>query len=124
MVCRHSTIRAKVFESRALADAPEGFKHMAAKWREMPDRLYTIQVGVEDCTGCRLCVEVCPAKDKSNVSRKALNMRPQLPLRDSERVNWDFFLKLPDAQKNGAMKFDSVKNVQLLQPLFEFSGAC
>src|SRR5207248_7108840 len=90
----------------------------------LPDQLYTIQVAVEDCTGCKLCVEVCPAKDKSNVSRKALNMQPQLPIRERERVNWDFFLQLPDIHKNGAMKFDSVKNVQLLRPLFEFSGAC
>jgi pyruvate-ferredoxin/flavodoxin oxidoreductase len=97
---------------------------MPAKWREFPDKLYTIQVAVEDCTGCRLCVEVCPAKDKSNVSRKALNMQPQLPLRDSERVNWDYFLTLPDLHKNGLLAFNSVKNVQLLQPLFEFSGAC
>ena len=97
---------------------------MTAKWREFSDKLYTIQVAVEDCTGCRLCVEVCPAKDKSNVSRKALNMQPQLPLRDSERVNWDYFLKLPDLHRNGLIAFNSVKNVQLLQPLFEFSGAC
>jgi pyruvate-ferredoxin/flavodoxin oxidoreductase len=97
---------------------------MPAKFRELPDQRYTIQVGVEDCTGCRLCVEVCPAKDKSQSARKALNMREQLPLREQERANWDFFLRLPDLQKNGAMKFDSVKNVQLLQPLFEFSGAC
>jgi len=124
MVCPHSTIRAKVSSATDLTDAPAGFKHMPAKWREFPDKLYTIQVAVEDCTGCRLCVEVCPAKDKSNVSRKALNMQPQLPLRDSERVNWDYFLKLPDLYKNGLIAFNSVKNVQLLQPLFEFSGAC
>jgi pyruvate-ferredoxin/flavodoxin oxidoreductase len=124
MVCPHSTIRAKAFESSELDHAPEGFKHIPAKWRELPDQLYTIQVAVEDCTGCRLCVEVCPAKDKSNSSRKALNMHPQLPLRESGRANWDFFLKLPDMRKNGHLKFDSVKNVQLLQPLFEFSGAC
>ena len=124
MVCPHSTIRAKVCSSGDLADAPAGFKSMPAKWREFPDKLYTIQVAVEDCTGCRLCVEVCPAKDKSNVSRKALNMQPQLPLRDSERVNWDYFLKLPDLHKHGLIAFNSVKNVQLLQPLFEFSGAC
>ena len=124
MVCPHSTIRAKVCSANDLADAPAGFKSMPAKWREFPDKLYTIQVAVEDCTGCRLCVEVCPAKDKSNVSRKALNMQPQLPLRDSERVNWDYFLKLPDLHKNGLIAFNSVKNVQLLQPLFEFSGAC
>ena len=124
MVCPHSTIRAKVCSPGDLAAAPAGFKSMPAKWRELPDKLYTIQVAVEDCTGCRLCVEVCPAKDKSNVSRKALNMAPQLPLRDSERVNWDYFLKLPDLHKNGLIAFNSVKNVQLLQPLFEFSGAC
>jgi pyruvate-ferredoxin/flavodoxin oxidoreductase len=124
MVCPHSTIRAKVCSSSDLAEAPAGFKSMPAKWREFPDKLYTIQVAVEDCTGCRLCVEVCPAKDKSNVSRKALNMQPQLPLRDSERVNWDYFLTLPDLHKNGLIAFNSVKNVQLLQPLFEFSGAC
>jgi pyruvate-ferredoxin/flavodoxin oxidoreductase len=124
MVCPHATIRAKVCATNDLANAPAGFKHMPAKWREFPDKRYTIQVAVEDCTGCRLCVEVCPAKDKSNVSRKALNMQPQLPLRDSERVNWDYFLTLPDLHKNGAIAFNSVKNVQLLQPLFEFSGAC
>jgi len=124
MVCPHSTIRAKVCSESDLNGAPAGFKHMPAKWREFPDKLYTIQVAVEDCTDCRLCVEVCPAKDKSNVSRKALNMQPQLPLRDSERVNWDYFLTLPDLHKNGLIAFNSVKNVQLLQPLFEFSGAC
>ena len=124
LVCPHSTIRAKVCSASDLADAPARFKSMPAKWREFPDKLYTIQVAVEDCTGCRLCVEDCPAKDKTNVSRKALNMRPQLPLRDSERVNWDYFLTLPDLRKNGLIAFNSVKNVQLLQPLFEFSGAC
>jgi pyruvate-ferredoxin/flavodoxin oxidoreductase len=124
MVCPHSTIRAKVCSASDLNDAPAGFKYMPAKWRELPDKLYTIQVAVEDCTGCQLCVEVCPAKDKSNVSRKALNMNPQLPLRDSERVNWEYFLRLPDLHKNGLIAFNSVKNVQLLQPLFEFSGAC
>lgn len=124
MVCPHSTIRAKVCSASDLTEAPAGFKSMPAKWREFPEKLYTIQVAVEDCTGCQLCVEVCPAKDKSNVSRKALNMHPQLPLRDRERINWDYFLKLPDYHKNGLIAFNSVKNVQLLQPLFEFSGAC
>ena len=124
MVCPHATIRAKVCSTSDLANAPDGFKHMTAKWREFPDKRYTIQVAVEDCTGCQLCVEACPAKDKSNVSRKALNMQPQLPLRDSERVNWDYFLTLPDVQQNAPIAFNSVKNVQLLQPLFEFSGAC
>jgi len=124
LVCPHATIRAKVCDQSDLASAPKGFKHMPAKWRELPDKLYTIQVAVEDCTGCRLCVEVCPAKDKSNVSRKALNMFPQAPLRDTGRANWDFFLTLPEVSRNSSLTFGSVKNVQLLQPLFEFSGAC
>ena len=124
LVCPHSTIRAKVCDEADLASAPEAFKHIPAKWRELPDKLYTIQVAVEDCTGCQLCVEVCPAVDKKDPSRKSLNMHPQLPLRERERENWDFFLKLPDIQKNGHLSFGSVKNVQLLQPLFEFSGAC
>jgi pyruvate-ferredoxin/flavodoxin oxidoreductase len=124
LVCPHATIRAKACHESDLANAPEGFKTMPAKWRELPNQVYTIQVAVEDCTGCQLCVEVCPAKDKSNVSRKALNMHPQLPLRDNERVNWEYFLTLPEIQRNGTLTFSSVKNVQLLQPLFEFSGAC
>src|SRR6266496_1716244 len=124
LVCPHSTIRAKVLDQSVLAGAPEGFKNIPAKWRELPDQLYTIQVAVEDCTGCQLCVEVCPAKDKKDPSRKSLNMHPQLPLRETERVNWDFFLQLPEIKKNGHLGFGSVKNVQLLQPLFEFSGAC
>ncbi|HYW74437.1 MAG TPA: pyruvate:ferredoxin (flavodoxin) oxidoreductase, partial [Pyrinomonadaceae bacterium] len=124
LVCPHATIRAKVCKQEDLASAPAGFKTMPAKWRELPDYLYTIQVAVEDCTGCQLCVEVCPAKDKSNVSRKALNMAPQLPLRDSERVNWDYFLKLPEIHRNGNLTFKNIKDIQLLQPLFEFSGAC
>jgi pyruvate-ferredoxin/flavodoxin oxidoreductase len=124
MVCPHSTIRAKVYDEAELAGAPESLKHMPAKWRELQNKLYTIQVAVEDCTGCRLCVEVCPAKDKSQVSRKALNMHPQAPIRDRERANWDFFLELPDVPKANGLRFGTVKNVQLLQPLFEFSGAC
>src|SRR4030095_15705150 len=124
LVCPHATIRAKVFDQSELAGAPEGFKHIPAKWRELPDKLYTIQVAVEDCTGCRLCVEVCPAKDKAEVSRKALNMHSQAPLRNRERANWDFFLKLPDVSKTDGLRFNTVKNVQLLEPLFEFSGAC
>jgi pyruvate-ferredoxin/flavodoxin oxidoreductase len=124
VVCPHSTIRAKVCDALSIDGAPEGFKHMPAKWRELAGQLYTIQVAVEDCTGCQLCVEVCPAKDKSQVARKALNMHPQLPIRERERANWDFFLKLPDLNRFDKMRFNTIKNVQLLQPLFEFSGAC
>jgi pyruvate-ferredoxin/flavodoxin oxidoreductase len=123
-VCPHSSIRAKLCEASDLATAPAGFQSLASKWRELPDKRYTLQVAVEDCTGCRLCVEVCPAKDKSAPKRKALNMHPQEVLRERGREAWDFFLSLPDAQRNNGVKFDNVKNVQLLQPLFEFSGAC
>jgi pyruvate-ferredoxin/flavodoxin oxidoreductase len=124
LVCPHSTIRAKAFDESFLEGAPDGFKHMPAKWRELTGHSYTIQVAVEDCTGCRLCVEVCPAKDKSNVSRKALNMHPQQPLRQRERANWDYFLTLPDRPNGTGLRYNTIKNVQLLQPLFEFSGAC
>ena len=124
-VCPHSTIRAKVYDESLVANAPDGFQHMPAKWRELSDQIYTIQVAVEDCTGCRLCVEVCPAKDKSNVSRKALNMSPQQPLRERERVNWDYFLDAArEAEVMEGLRYNTIKNVQLLQPLFEFSGAC
>jgi pyruvate-ferredoxin/flavodoxin oxidoreductase len=124
LVCPHSTIRAKVCQESDLANAPTGFKTMPAKWRELPNQLYTIQVALEDCTGCQLCVEICPAKDKKDPSRKSLNMHSQLPLRDRGRVNWDYFLTLPEVTRDGKLGFGSVKNVQLLQPLFEFSGAC
>ncbi|HXG91043.1 MAG TPA: pyruvate:ferredoxin (flavodoxin) oxidoreductase [Blastocatellia bacterium] len=124
IVCPHSTIRAKVYDDSYLKDAPATFKHMPAKWRELAGQLYTIQVAVEDCTGCRLCVEVCPAKDKSNASRKALNMQDQKPLRESERANWEYFLTLPDKPSGDGIRYNTVKNLQLLQPLFEFSGAC
>ncbi len=124
MVCPHAVIRAKVYGEEALADAPPTFKVMDARWRELKGQKYTIQVAVEDCTGCRLCVEVCPAKDKTQVGRKALNMAPQLPIREQERENWEFFLSLPDFPASDGLKFTNVKNTQLLRPLFEFSGAC
>lgn len=127
MVCPHSTIRGKVYDERDIAKAPQGFKSVGARWREMRGQRYTLQVAVEDCTGCTLCVEVCPAKDKSRSGRKAINMAPLAPLREQERTNWDFFTRLPDvsrAQGDGALKFTKVKDVQLLEPLFEFSSAC
>jgi pyruvate-ferredoxin/flavodoxin oxidoreductase len=124
LVCPHAVIRAKVYDESALAGAPPTFKHTDARWKELPNMKYTLQVAVEDCTGCSLCVEVCPAKDKTQVGRKAINMQPQLPLRARERENWEFFLRLPDVSRTDSLKFNSVKNVQLLRPLFEFSGAC
>jgi len=122
-VCPHGVIRQKVYQPAALEGAPETFKSMEAKFRELPDMLYTIQVAPEDCTGCALCVEACPAKNKSQVGLKAINMVPQPPLRETEKVNWEFFLNLPEVDRS-AISFTTVKNSQLLEPLFEFSGAC
>jgi len=123
-VCPHAVIRSKLVQPELLADAPEGFLTAGSKWREFPDRQYTLQVAVEDCTGCQLCVEVCPAKDKQAVGRKAINMEPQLPLREQGALHWDFFTRLPETEHIDTVKWNNVKNVQLLQPLFEFSGAC
>jgi pyruvate-ferredoxin/flavodoxin oxidoreductase len=121
-VCPHAAIRAKVYQPAALEPRPETFKSVAYKAPDLKGLNYTIQVAPEDCTGCNLCVVVCPAKDKSNPKRKAINMTPQPPLRDSERTNFDFFLKLPEVDRE-KVRID-VKGSQLLQPLFEFSGAC
>ncbi|MGE3270237.1 MAG: pyruvate:ferredoxin (flavodoxin) oxidoreductase, partial [Chloroflexota bacterium] len=124
MVCPHAVIRSKVYEPGKLEGAPDAFKSAPARWRELPDQRYTLQVSPDDCTGCTLCVEVCPVKDKSNVSRKAINMAPVEPLRETEQGNWEFFLGLPDFPKADGLAWSNVKNVQLLEPLFEFSGAC
>ena len=123
-VCPHAVIRSKLVQPELLADAPEGFLTAGSKWREFPDRRYTLQVAVEDCTGCQLCVEVCPAKDKQAVGRKAINMELQLPLREQGARHWDFFTRLPETEHIDTVRWNNVKNVQLLQPLFEFSGAC
>lgn len=123
MVCPHAVIRSKVYDPGKLVDAPETFKHAPARWKDLKDSVYTLQVAPEDCTGCTLCVEVCPVKNKRNVSLKAINMQPQLPLRERERENWDFFLQLPEPNRN-LLNPSLVKDVQLLEPLFEFSGAC
>ncbi len=122
-VCPHAVIRHKVYDTAALASAPATFKHMDSKFKEFPGMAYTVQVAPEDCTGCTLCVEACPVKDKSQVGRKAINMAPQPALRESESVNWEFFYNLPEIDRT---KFSpaTIKNSQLLQPLFEFSGAC
>jgi pyruvate-ferredoxin/flavodoxin oxidoreductase len=123
LVCPHAVIRAKVFDSSHLTDAPDTFKSAKPRWRELESLRYALQVAPEDCTGCRLCVEVCPAKSKSEVKHKAINMEAQPPLRQAESVNWDFFLKLPDFDR-ARISHSQVKDVQLLEPLFEFSGAC
>lgn len=124
MVCPHAAIRVKVYGKSELENAPATFKWMEAKGREFPENsVYTIQVAAEDCTGCELCFEVCPAKNKKEVRLKALNMSPQIPLREQERANYDFFLNLPEFDRTKA-NLTTVKGSQLLEPLFEYSGAC
>ena len=124
MVCPHAVIRIKAFDEQLLDDAPEGFKYMDSKGREWPDNTkVSIQVSPEDCTGCELCVEVCPAKNRENTSLKALNMASLDPILEEEKANWDFFLNLPEYDRS-ELKQESVKGSQYLQPLFEFSGAC
>ncbi len=122
-VCPHAVIRQKVYEPALLENAPATFKSLDAKFKELPGMKYTLQVAPEDCTGCALCIEACPAKDKSQAGRKALNMAAQPPIRETERANWDFFYALPEVDRT-AINPTTVKNSQLLQPLFEFSGAC
>ncbi len=123
-VCPHATIRTKVYEKSYLEGAPETFKSMDAKFREFGDDwAYTIQIAPEDCTGCGLCVEVCPIKDRENPKHKAINMEPQPPIREQEVENWDFFRSIPYPDRK-SFSAHTVKNSQLLEPLFEFSGAC
>ncbi len=122
LVCPHAAIRAKVYDPADLEGAPETFKSVDYKAKDFAGKKYTIQVAPEDCTGCQLCVRVCPAKDKSNPKHKSLDMAPQMPLREPERINYDFFLGLPDVDRT-QVKLD-VKGSQFLQPLFEYSGAC
>ena len=124
MVCPHSCIRMKAYDEELLADAPPEFKSMKAKGREWPDNtMVSVQVSPDDCTGCELCVEVCPAKDKKQVGRKAINMDKIEPHLETERKNWDFFASLPEFDRT-QLKTATVKGSQFLQPLFEFSGAC
>jgi pyruvate-ferredoxin/flavodoxin oxidoreductase len=123
LVCPHAVIRTKIYQPADLAGAPEQFKSADARFREFPGTRYSLQVSPEDCTGCGLCVEVCPVKDKRQVGRKAINMAPQPPLREQERESWEFFLGLPDVERHD-LNLGTIKNSQLMIPLFEFSGAC
>jgi ferredoxin len=112
-----------VYDGDQLADAPSTFKSTAYRGNEHKGKQFTIQVAPEDCTGCNLCVNVCPAKDRTNPKHKAIDMHPQAPLRDSERANYDFFLNLPEIDRTAVAKIDH-KSSQFLEPLFEYSGAC
>lgn len=123
MVCPHAVIRAKAFEPAVLDDAPPTFKAVAARDRDWQDFQYTLQVSPDDCTACGLCVDVCPVKNKSQSNRKAINMEAQAPIREQENANWDFFVDIPELPRN-LIKISSIRQQQVQQPLFEFSGAC
>jgi pyruvate-ferredoxin/flavodoxin oxidoreductase len=130
LICPHAVIRAKVYDPSCLtassnggSAAPDSFKSVPARWKDMKDRKYTLQVAPEDCTGCTLCVQICPVKSKSEVKHKAINMVSQPAIREREAANWDFFLNIPDTDR-AALAPSQIKDVQLMQPLFEFSGAC
>ena len=123
MVCPHAVIRAKVYDSKLLGGAPETFKSAKPKWKGMEEELYTLQVAPEDCTGCKLCVEICPVKSKTDAKHKAINMEMQAPVRATEAENWRFFESLPSVDRN-RLSHTQVKDIQLMDPLFEFSGAC
>ena len=122
-VCPHQVIRMKVYDKELLADAPETFKSANARYKEYKDKAYSLQVSVADCTGCTLCVDVCPVKNKKQPKFKAINMAPQRPLRETEGKNWEFFQSLPAIDRN-TIPLNQIKYNQLLEPLFEFSGAC
>jgi pyruvate-ferredoxin/flavodoxin oxidoreductase len=122
-ICPHATIRAKVYDEADLKGAPGSFKSVDSRQPDFKGKRFTLQVAAEDCTGCGICVEVCPAKNKAEARLKAINMQPQAPLRDAERSNWDFFLQLPEFDRR-KIKTGQLRQQQLMRPLFEFSGAC
>ena len=125
LVCPHAAIRSKVFDEARIRDAPAGFLHMPVKGAKdfPPGTHISYQVAPDDCTGCGLCVEICPIRDKKDPKRKALNMVPIEPRRVVEQANWDFFLRLPEFDRTG-LKETTLKGAMIMQPLFEFSGAC
>ena len=124
MVCPHGVIRSKLFAVNELSSAPPSFKHTPVLGKDFPAELeISYQTAPEDCTGCSLCVDICPIRDKSNASRKALNMAEIQPLKQQERENWDYFLSLPEYDRR-QIKAATIKGSMLMQPLFEFSGAC
>jgi pyruvate-ferredoxin/flavodoxin oxidoreductase len=124
MACPHAVIRMKIYDPALLEGAPEGFQSVDARGKKFEGMKFTIQAAPEDCTGCGLCVETCPAKDKANPELKAINMTPQPAIRVQQREYWDFFFnKLPDFARS-ELNLNTVKETQLLRPLFEFSGAC
>nr|VFJ42246.1 MAG: pyruvate-ferredoxin/flavodoxin oxidoreductase [Candidatus Kentron sp. FW] len=123
LVCPHGVIRAKFYNETELDKAPPEFPSAQISGRGFPDVRYTLQIFVEDCTGCALCVEVCPAKDKGKSGTKAINMQSKEGILTREKQNIDFFEQLPENDR-GRVDFSTVRGVQYLTPLFAFSGAC
>jgi pyruvate-ferredoxin/flavodoxin oxidoreductase len=123
LVCPHAAIRMKPFTAAALNGAPESFIHRPWKSNELSDHLMTIQIAPDDCTGCGVCVDICPAKSKEIAKHKAINMLPKDEHLERERINWDYFEQIPEVDRT-LIQADTVKTTQMLQPLFEFSGAC
>ncbi|WP_407320910.1 pyruvate:ferredoxin (flavodoxin) oxidoreductase [Dickeya ananatis] len=121
--CPHSAIRAKVVPAEAMTDAPASLQSLDVKARDMRGQKYVLQVAPGDCTGCNLCVEVCPAKDRQNPEIKAINMEPRLEHVATEKTHYDFFLKLPEIDRSKLERID-IRTSQLITPLFEYSGAC
>lgn len=122
-VCPHAVIRSKFFSPDALANAPEGFECLDAKHPDWKGEKFVIQISPNDCTGCTLCADVCPAKSKTDPTHKALTMVPAGKIHDKEEANWNFFLSLPDVDRT-KVRTDNIRSMQVLRPLFEFSGAC
>ena len=123
LVCPHAAIRMKVFDPAFLEGAPETFLSKDFRSREMPGNLLTIQVAPDDCTGCGVCVDVCPAKSKEQVKHKSINMMPKLDHLETEQTNYEFFLNIPEPDRK-EVRLDTVKGSQMVEPLFEYSGAC
>lgn len=123
LVCPHATIRSKVYDEAALTGAPATFKSTNARLPEWKGLKYTIQIAPDDCTGCALCIDVCPARNKSEAKLKAINMRPQPPILAEEQVNWNHFLSIPERDRR-IVSADNIRSMQVQRPLFEFSGAC
>ncbi len=123
LVCPHAVIRSKIYDPAQFKDVPETFKSTDAIAKEFKGKKFAIQIAPEDCTGCTLCFQVCPARNKEEEGKKALNMHPQPPLRESEKENWEFFLDIPYIDRS-EIKPNATRTIQFLEPLFEFSGAC